>query len=338
MYKYNYIVFNVPDNRLKEDRDGYYNICIRDLESSPYIQVVPFPLDWTPYWLRYMYNIYRSDRVAQYVNLPFKNIWFPLYFKNKFKKSERPLCFIFIGVVPLGFLKFLKDKFPNCKIVFLHRDLLWVCESRHPEWIRNPYLDLEMTFDKGESEKYNFPHFDEFESKIEIKRELKSETDVFFAGKAKDRLPRLLDAYDIFTNAGLKCKYYLTGVPKKEYKKLPNIEYADKLMSYSEMLYHTVNTRCIFEINQAGADGYTSRFLEAVIYGKKLITDNAFVKQSKYYTPSNIQVINDMSEIDTSFVTKGGDFVDYNYDNGFSPLRMIDRVEEELIKKFRDGK
>ncbi len=218
----------------------------------------------------------------------------------------------------------------------LHRDLVKICNLVDPNMSKNPIWDLEMTFDKGESQKFGFPHFDEFESKIDIQQEEEMESDVFFAGKAKDRLPRLLEAYEIFTKAGLKCKYYLTEVPKEEQKELPGVEYADKFMSYKEMLYHTVNTQCVFEINQTGADGYTSRFLEAVIYGKKLITDNAFVKQSKYYTPNNIQVVSRMSDIDASFVRKGEDFVDYHYDGGFSPFRMIERVEEELIKKFGD--
>lgn len=41
-----------------------------------------------------------------------------------------------------------------------------------------------------------------------------------------------------------------------------------------------------------------------------------------------------MSDIDPSFVTNGDDFVDYNYDGGFSPFKVISRIEEELNKKY----
>lgn len=30
-YKYNYVIFNSPDNKLRVDNDGYYTICTKDL-------------------------------------------------------------------------------------------------------------------------------------------------------------------------------------------------------------------------------------------------------------------------------------------------------------------
>lgn len=32
-YKYNYVIFNSPDNKLRVDNDGYYTICTKDLEN-----------------------------------------------------------------------------------------------------------------------------------------------------------------------------------------------------------------------------------------------------------------------------------------------------------------
>ena len=90
----------------------------------------------------------------------------------------------------------------------------------------------------------------------------------------------------------------------------------------------------MLEINQGNCNGYTSRFLEAVIYGKRLITNNTFIKESIFYSPDKIQVVDNISDIKASFVTSGSDFIDYNYNGEFSPFRMIERVEEELIKKY----
>lgn len=113
----------------------------------------------------------------------------------------------------------------------------------------------------------------------------------------------MLKAYNIFTKAGLRCKYYLTGVPQNKRINLPGIEYAEKFMPYSEMLYHTINSKCILEINQYEAVGYTSRFLEAVMYNKRLITDNKDVMLSKFYSSDNIMCISDILDIDPSFVS-----------------------------------
>ena len=191
-----------------------------------------------------------------------------------------------------------------------------------------------MTYDEAESLEYNIPHFDEFESAIEITREREFESDVFFAGKAKDRLPLLSKAYDQLTKAGLKVFFYLTQVPKKERTELPGIVYSDTFMSYREMLYHSVNTRCMLDITQNNQQGYTSRFLEAVIYGKKLITSCNYVQKSKFYDRNKIQVLEDMNNINIDFITEGTGFVDYGYHGEFSPLNMVERVEEELNELF----
>lgn len=332
--KYNYVLFNSQDGTTWKDfPDGYYNICVEELKNSDCIEVVTAPLYHQNLIIRWIYSAYCSPALAQRVKLPFKHLWYPFYFKNKFK-TDKPLCFIVLNHhLPLPYLSYLKHKFPNCKIVLLHRDLVQVCQRLAPGLMENPNIDLEMTFDKNESEKYGFPHFNEFESKIDVPILETPESDVFFAGKAKDRFPLLLDVYKQLTSYGLHCKYYLTGVPIEQQIQLPGIEYANKFMSYREMLYHTVNTRFVLEINQGGADGYTSRFLEAVMYNKKLITNNVFIKNSSFYTPKFIQIFNKAEEISRFFVENSSD-VNYYYNGEFSPMRMIERVEEELIKKY----
>ncbi len=334
MYRYNYILFNSYDNKLKIDRNGYYTICAQELETSPSIRVVSYPLDIYPYWIRLLFAIHHSEKIARYIKLPFKKLWYPYYFKNDFEE-KKPFCFVILNrFLPIEYLSYLKKMYPDCRIVLLHRDLLRICKRLNPELSQNPILDLEMTYDKGEAQLYGMPYFNEFESSIDILKEKKMESDVFFAGKAKDRLPQLMEAYKVFTKNGLKCNFYLVGVPINEQKELPGVKYASCFMSYKEMLYHTVNTRCVLEVNQGGSNGYTSRFLESVIYGKKLITNNLAIKESKYYFPDKIMIVNKMSDIDPLFVTKGGDFVNYNYEDDFSPFKVISRIEEELSKKY----
>ena len=261
-------------------------------------------------------------------------MWYPLYFKNDFKE-KRPICFLILSrSLPLEYLKYLKEKYPDCKLVHLHRDFLEVGRKMRPDLHFNPIFDLEMTYDEGEAKEFNIPHFDEYESVIDVKVENEFESDVFFAGKAKDRLPLLLKAYDQFYNAGLKVFFYLTHVPEEQQVKRPGIVYANSFMSYKDMLYHSVNSRCMLEITQSNQQGYTSRFLEAVIYGKKMITSSSYVKVSKFYDDSNIQVVEDMANINIEFIKLGSGFVDYNYNNEFSPFSMIDRVEEELNVRF----
>ncbi len=335
MFHYHYIFFNSFDgSRSKSYPDGYNTICVHDLTKIDDVEVVAAPLYYAPNFIRKLYAFHNSDALQKKVNLPFKHLWYPYYFKSK--ERERPFCFIFLlHRLPIEYLEWLKRKYPNCRIVLLHRDLKQVCSMTNPLLPDNPILDLEMTYDKVEAEQYGYPWFSEYESKIDIPISDKyPESDVFFAGRAKDRLPKLLEAYEIFHKSGLKVFYYLTGVDVKDRVELSGITYADTNMSYKQMLVHTVNTRCVFEINYGNTEGYTSRFLESVIYGKKLITNNPSVKKTSFFASGNIHVIDNMKDIDTSFITEGDGFVDYNYNGEFSPIRMIEVVDKELVKKF----
>ncbi len=324
---YNYVVFNMHDNKWFIDHKGYYTICMEDLFDNPSIVLVTWPLDYASIFIRLLFNIHNSGKINLRLNLPFKKLWYPYYFKDKFH-NEKPYCFVIIDYTyPESYFQYLKKHYPNCKIVLLHRDLL---SRRVPHLHGKDVIDYEMSYDKNEASKYNMVHFNEFESKIDIPVSNNyPESDVFFAGNIKDRLEKVLSAYKVFSESGLRCKFYLVGVDKEKRVMLEGVEYGDSFIPYSEMLYHSVNSRCILEINQDNADGYTSRFLEAVMFNKKLITNNTSIKGSEFYTPDYIQIVDDFSRIDTEFVKRDMD-VDYRYDGQFSPLKLIERIDSVL--------
>lgn len=329
---YNYVVFNNIEGKLRLKENGYYTMCLRDLDNVEGVEPVYFPLQHKSIILRILYNIHNSKKINKYINLPFKSLWWPYIIRNTFK-IKKPICFVFLGRMSLPFITFIKQSFKDSKAVLIFRDLRKVTEKYFPDLPDNPIFDLQFTIDRSEAKKYGWIHFDEFESKPSV---LVTgdypESDVFFAGKAKDRLQRLIKAYDILSGAGLRVKYYLTGVPEKDQVQRDGITYAKKFMPYSEMLSHTINSRCVLEINQEEAVGYTSRFLEAVMFNKRLITDNKDVKRSKFYDPNYIHYITKVEEIDPSFINNGTE-VNYRYNGEFSPIHLIKQIDRELIKR-----
>lgn len=330
-YKYNYIFFNVGAVRnRKKDKENYYYICTLDLEKMDNVRVISYPLDYSSYFIHCLFVLHNYSRI----NIPLKKIWYPFYFKRNFV-YERPLCFIVYGYyIKPDYLRYLRRKYPDCKIVLLHRDLINLWRKRMPEYTDKDIqtlFDLRMTYDEEEAKKYKISYFNEFESRATV--EVASEYplfDVFFVGNAKDRLPLLCKVYDILTEQGIKCFYYITGVPEEKKVKRDGITYADSNMTYEEMLYYTVNSRCVLEINQAGAVGYTSRFLEAVMYNKKLITNNVSIKQSKFYDEKFIHCFSDISELRPEFVKQDGGKIDYGYNGEFSPAHLINQIEHEI--------
>ena len=329
---YNYVIFGNGENCLRPTPDGYDTICLKDLDNKDGILNLYSPVCQMPFILRLLYRMHHSG-IATKLHIPFKEFWYPIYFRNIFKENK-PLCIVLFQRLPVSYLRYIKKRYPNSRIVLTYRDLKKITEIKHPDLPNNKLIDLECSIDANEAKKYGWMHFTEIESKIEVPISKNyPESDVFFAGKAKDRLPRLLEAYSIFTSAGLKCKYYLTGVPLADRKCLPGIVYADGLMKYTEMLYHTVNTRCVLEINQSEAVGYTSRFLEAVMFNKRLITDNQDVKKSPFYSSQNILCISKISDIIPEFVSNR-ELVNYNYTDEFSPIYLIEKIDTELAKRY----
>lgn len=328
---YNYIFVCSGVHNL--DKNGYYAICARDLEKCENVHLVYDIVDSVPKPVRFLYELHTSKKLNRIVKLPFQNIWIPFYFKNPFK-DDKPLCLVFQNWnLPLKAFKYFENKYPGVKKVKIHRDLLRFAKDLHDY---DGVYDMSMTIDNQEAEEYGYTWFHEYESKLDdLKRaDNYPECDVFFAGAAKDRLPKLMTIYRILTSAGLKVHYYLIGVPKDDRIPYEGIVYADKGMGYLEMLYHTINCRCVLDVNQDDASGFTSRFLDAVMYDKPLIADNPYIRKSKYYNPEFIQIYDDWNNLDPEFVKKDESRVNYHYKGDFSPIRLIEQIDRELVKRF----
>lgn len=334
---YNYVYFNT--NYLGRgilDRNEYNAICLRDAEQLVDVTVIQSPLQDYPKFLRKLYFIYNAPRINRYIKLPFKRLWFPLIFKASKYKNDKPFCFIHAdNAIPLAYCISLKKKYPDCKLVKVHRDLLKFSHlnPEHSEDNLNRIFDLRFAYDPNDAAQYNILHFDEIESKIDIKVDADYPlSDVYFAGQAKDRLTKIIEAYDLFTSKGLKCDFFIAKVPKDHQIERDGITYSDTFIPYIEMLYKSVNSKCMFDVNQGGAVGYTSRFLEAIMYNKLFITDNPAVKNTDYFKTGNIQYYENIQDIDLTFIDNRS--VDYNYNGEFSPIHLIKRIDQELLNRL----
>lgn len=321
------MVFNWLMPNAQSIEDDYYAICLRDLENREDVIVNHFPLQGHPRFIRNLYRLFVNSRWR--IGARF---WYQYVFKNTFK-DDKPICFVCIRYPSLYYLQYLKKKYPNCKVVVLSRDLLkaHMEEFQKYQLANGTVYDYWMSYDEDECKKYGFKHFDEFESKlpITISKDYPI-ADVFFTGRAKDRLPRLVEIYDKLAQQGVKCLFLIMSAPKETQVEREGIRYIDKPISYAEMLRMTVNSNCLLDLNQEECVGYTSRILEAIIYNKKLITDNATILRTKYYNPHYTLYIKSTEDIKAEFVKEKIE-VDYHYDNEFSPLNRIALIDKMLL-------
>ena len=331
--QYHYIVFNYPDTLgwKRDNPDGYYYICIEDLYGRENITVVNYPLEGKPLVLKVLHRLLMAFKSRLGNSRLIESIirkLYPLYFSKQ--DSSQNLCFVFISDIwDINFMRYLKKNNPKCKIVMALRDLVrtkWF----YKELVESNLVDYWMSYDKGDCKEYGMSYFSEFESKIELKNNSNvPSSDVFFTGRAKQRLPKLIECYDYLTSLGLKCLFIILDAPEDQKQERDGIVYTNQYMTYRRMLEYSIRSKCLLDINQEGATGYTSRFLEAVIYNKLLITNTRGIEDHPLYDSRYIKEFRAITEVDLTFF-KGKENIKYNYNNEFSPMNFIMKVSETI--------
>lgn len=154
--------------------------------------------------------------------------------------------------------------------------------------------------------------------------------DVTFIGAAKDRYDKLINVYSSLLHEGYKLNFYITGVPEEKQLFKESIHY-NTYLDYNDVLKQIGQSRCILEILQGGADTTTTRFSEAVIFRKNLLTNSDYLRSLKSLPP-NIFTF----KADT--VGEFRDIVQYHdYDNSYwvkelSIDNMINTIKVNISK------
>lgn len=104
------------------------------------------------------------------------------------------------------------------------------------------------------------------------------DSDCFFCGLPKDRAGTLQRLRTRLEAEGLTCDFV---IPHTSAEKLTYPQYLDRL----------ARTRCVIDISQKGQTGLTRRPLEALFYGKKLLTDNPEIVRYDFYRPQNVFIL-----------------------------------------------
>lgn len=153
------------------------------------------------------------------------------------------------------------------------------------------------TFDEMDSKKYGIKYKDQvcYDLKKVLpinKTELK--TDLYFCGVDKGRYKTLINLYKRLSSQGIKCDFNI--VPDKHSKNITH-EVKSEEIKLVENLSRINSTKCILEIMKKGQRGLTLRSLEAMIMGKKLITNNKHIMTMPFYSSQNILIIDNNTDI-----------------------------------------
>lgn len=325
--QYNYVLFGSSDD--------YYMVAYNELFSLDYVYCIMDGIDTKNKILNTLYKIHTSKRTQSFVKLPFKSIWNNRIFRHSFN-NDKPICFVFFSrnqLCTINVIRYLKRLYPNSKFVAFWQDL--VCKINLDDFalLKESYLDLCLSFDQGDSERYGMQYYPLVYSDYSFDRVVtRPKSDVYFVGKAKDRLGIIIEVFEYLNNAGLNCDFNITGVAKKDRVYADKISYIDS-MPYKDNIEHIKATNCMLEIMQGGGTGFTLRYAEAIMFNKKMITNNQLIKNADFYDAKKINVFKNVNEIDVNFPISLPINVDYDCKEKLYPSRMIEYIDTFLSRK-----
>lgn len=152
------------------------------------------------------------------------------------------------------------------------------------------------SFEKSDCEKYNFKFSNSFypiTKKVEknlIKR------DFFFVGYDKGRLNLLNELQSKICDENLQSKIIVRKQNKFSpimvfnHKQKNGIIITYKATSYSKIIKYVKQSSCIIDFSTNNQSGLTMRVYEAIVFQKKLITNNLNITEMPFYKKENILV------------------------------------------------
>ena len=319
--KYSYVIFGTDND--------YFKAAYGDVIGLNNVKYIFRRIDVKSKLAYNLFRLHKNKTVNKIIPLPFKSVWNKYAFRGGLKE---PICFIFFEGVEWfneNYIKFLRKKYSGCKIAVYFQDMI----SRHYSEIKAKRLislcDIALSYDKNDCEKYGLNYYGDVYSESRVPA-AKESSDVCCIINAKNRLAKIERAYEVLTEKGVKCDFYIVGVKDKKHLKKAGIVYGGQL-PYEEVVKKVKASKAILEIMQEGAVGYTLRTCEAIVYGKKLITDNAEIKNEPFYSPKNVSVIKNAEDISTDFLQGEVDLAAYKgFAEKLSPVKLLEFIERKL--------
>ena len=186
--------------------------------------------------------------------------------------------------------------------------------------------DRVYTYDIVDSRKMGWHFTRQYFSTLPMKKK-PIKYDIFLVIFDKGRAERAVEYYDYFTSKGYKCLFYISGVKDSfvASHERSGIIY-NTILEYQQIIHFISQSRVILEICQKGQNSNTLRAFEAIVYNRKLLTDNPDIISFPYYDPEYIKIfsnINDLEQLNASFFISDSDSVNYHYENDFSPSHLV---------------
>ncbi len=200
--------------------------------------------------------------------------------------------------------KTIKKKCPNVRFIFFYIDIINSKYSRKANLLlkKNPNIfDLVYTSDMNDARSssliYHPLPYSYLSSEYTVNFAGDEKKDLTFCANIKRRSALILKVLkgckenNISTSMALFSNDISERQLFSEYKN--NVKILNHFMKYDESLKFTLNANCMLDIVQDGQTALSMRPYEAVVFNKKLLTNNPFILDFEFYNENYIQFFSD---------------------------------------------
>ena len=226
---------------------------------------------------------------------------------------------------PIQYYKQLK-KSASLNLLYLDiHDHLYTCREAN-DLVERGIFDKVFTIDSEDSKKYNTILCNTPYSKLSIKDLSKPDKQLYFCGGEANRAYMLYTIWKRAKEHEVRLEYDLARANQfmAFFEDDINVRFIDHL-PYQEVLKRELSSVCLLDITQKNQSAFTLRPYEAVVYNKKLLTNNKNIKQFKYYDERYMRYFEKADDIDWDWV-KEDIPVDYSYKGDFSPVYLLNKL------------
>lgn len=252
-------------------------------------------------------NLQTSIKLNKKFEIPLKSIWFPFYLDYSNINADECNYFIFFEGSKVAYqkkyLEFLKHRYLKSKFIFRFVNPVNETNEWALDFIKLNY-DMIISMNQNDCEKNDWIYVSNTYNIENSFSNNKVDIDVFFVGSNKGRLKVLIKIYQFLTALGLRCLFFIADVRKEErVLGFSGVKYIKK-MTYKETLTYISRSKCLLEIIQKGQTGSTLRPFEALVYRKKLLTNDKNILKQNYYDGDNMLYFEKISDINPDFINQ----------------------------------
>ena len=196
---------------------------------------------------------------------------------------------VFDSYTTSRYLRWLCRKWPDKRII------LWLWNPvPTPEWLKRVPPGVEVwTYSEKDSVVYGLKHNTQFffdcfaeDAAQHRGRECSSPLTAVFVGRDKGRKEVLHSLAATLEKAGIDVRMKIVPRPERRPKVLN-----EELITYPEIIEQVKEADILLDYSTDPDAGLSLRTMEALFYGKKLITNSREILRADFYDPANIYVL-----------------------------------------------